>query len=126
MKIYNELKDKDIDINAKDIENKSPLHHAIINRFTFLTENIIANKVDVNSIDIYGNSYLHYAAINGDHHAIKILFEQGINSNHGNLNNETQFTIHLKQSNLTSELVLLYAKYNADLNYKLSTKINDK
>ena len=49
------------DVNARDDDDSTPLHHACINGHKQVVEILLAGGADVNARNIYGNIPLHYA-----------------------------------------------------------------
>ena len=69
------------DINAKDINGDSPLHHAIRNSSLKITNILIQNNANVNIQNNSGETPLHFACSNENNDIIDILLKNGANPN---------------------------------------------
>ena len=82
--LLNELKNKEIDINIQDINQKTGLYHGVENKHDSVVNFLLKNKADVNIPDANGNSVLHIAAMKGSIGMTKILLEHGASKDRKN------------------------------------------
>lgn len=83
------LKKEDIDLDAKDIEGKTPLMYAVFNNDTEIIEAIIKRDVDVNSVDSVGRTALHWASYYGNEDALILLLQNKVDISIKDTNDST-------------------------------------
>jgi len=83
------LKKEDIDLDAKDIEGKTPLMYAVFNNDTEVIEAIIKRDVDVNSVDSVGRTALHWASYYGNEDALILLLQNKVDLSIKDTNDST-------------------------------------
>ena len=83
--------DENTDINAKDGDGMTALHHAIIKGYPQLVGQLLSHEgIDVNSQDINGLTALHYAVRERDQNAVRALLAlDGIDVNLQDANGST-------------------------------------
>jgi ankyrin repeat protein len=69
------------DVNAKDRNGWTSLHHAVANVHKEIAEALIANGVDINAKDNWGDTPLHHAVENGHKEIAKALIANGADIN---------------------------------------------
>jgi ankyrin repeat protein len=69
------LNDGDIEVNAQDIEGKTPLHWSIQKNNESVVEQFLNAGADVNIVDDEGKSSLHYATNQGNEQIVRWLLE---------------------------------------------------
>lgn len=75
------LIEKGADINARSIEDITPLHWACEENHREIAKLLIENKADVNIADFYGFTPLHVACESGHFRIARLLIENGANIN---------------------------------------------
>ena len=75
-KARNLIKNEKVDINFKNEEGLTFLHHAIENMQFEMVQLLIEEGIDVNKSDNYGKSPLHYAAWRGNEKILKLNFSE--------------------------------------------------
>ncbi len=103
-------------INTKDNSGKTPLHYAIENNNTKLTELLIKNGADINTKDNSGKTPLHYAIENNNTKLTELLIKNGADIN--TKDNSGKTPLHYAIENNNTELTELLIKNGADLNKK--------
>ena len=88
-KVVEKLIDARIDVNAKDISDRTALMHAAENQHESVIEKLIEAGADVNAKDCNGDTALMYAAKNQDESVIKKLIEAGADVNARNKRGRT-------------------------------------
>lgn len=87
--VFEILKREDIDLDAKDIEGKTPLMYAVFNNDTEIIDAIIKRDVDVNSVDSVGRTALHWASYYGNENALILLLQNKIDISIKDTNDST-------------------------------------
>lgn len=101
------LLQKGANVNAQDIEGKSPLMMVIDLPLYAEPLQLLLKKSNINLGDIAGNTVLHLAASKDDPDLLRILLKNGANPNQPNKNNLTPFEEACSQSKDPDFLQLL-------------------
>lgn len=117
----------EIDLNAKDVWNRTALHLTCWNGHLEIIEIILKNsndfKIELNSKDKWGRTPLHLACWNGDTRIIEIIFKNseklGIDLNSKDEDGRTAFQWACE--NRHSKIVDIF-KHNSSLNVNLPRK----
>ena len=105
--------DKDVDVNAKDNEGRTPLHYAAKYATKQVVELLIPNGADVNAKDEDGWTPLHFAAAK---EIVELLIHEGADVNAKNKWGGTP--LHAAATNGKKETVELLIAADADVNAK--------
>lgn len=102
------------DLNARDKEGKTPLHHAAIDGSIETVKKLLAQGADVNAKTKIGNTALHAAAYQGNAKLIAILLKSKADVNAVNKYVETP--LHMAVTRDQTEAVRLLLKGGAKPN----------
>ena len=83
-----ELIQNGVDIDARNVKGKTPLHYASSKGYLFIANILIQNKADVNARDKWDQTPLHYASIRGRIEIVKLLLENKADVNAKNHQNK--------------------------------------
>ena len=75
------LLDEAVDVNAKDHNGSTALHHAALNGHTETVKLLLDEGADINVKNNYGTHVIHYAAHNGHTEIVKLLLDEGVDIN---------------------------------------------
>ena len=114
--VLNSLIKNGTDVNAKDDEERTPLHLAIINRHLELGMFLIEYGANVNAKDNYGKTPLHYAAKKGYTEIAEVLVQEGADLNAKDMDADTP--LHLALMYGYTEIAQLLIEKGADVNVK--------
>lgn len=76
-KAYGMIADPEVDIDATDDDETTPLMAAIKTGSFTLVRDVLKRKPDVNAVDRFGNTALYYAIKSKDAHFISLLRRHG-------------------------------------------------
>ena len=120
IEIINEILDNKINLNYKDLDGNTVLHH-IINIIDdtniYIIEKMIQNKISINNINKFGQNALHIAIENKNYNICKILLKYDIDINVGTI--DYHLTPLLLSVILDEyEICKLLLEYNPEINYQ--------
>ena len=113
------MNDFDVDVNAKDADGKTPLHHAAAKNAYKKTTILLERGADVNEKDKLGKTPLHYAAENNAYQTATLMLKYGADPNIYNNDDWRNGTpLHYaayKNAHNTAKVLL---EHGADINAK--------
>jgi ankyrin repeat protein len=107
------LKDENINVNIRDNENFTPLHHACINGSLDIAE-LLLKKAEVNVISAEGFTPLHCAALSGNASLVSALINRGANVNTVDHLGYNALAFAVREGHLKAATALLSAKANVN------------
>lgn len=111
------LVDNNADINAKDINQITPIASITARNHLIALEYVLKNGANPNVMDFERNTPLHYAAASGQLRTAQLLLENGASVHIKNSYERTPLVIAVRESG-NLEMVKLLIKYGSDINIK--------
>ncbi|KAF4207607.1 hypothetical protein CNMCM8927_002684 [Aspergillus lentulus] len=105
----------DIDVNARDLYQRTPLAYAAVAGQTQMVNILVAQQgVDVSPVDRWGMTPLHYAAENGHLNVVRMLFNApGTNVWHTSIYDKTPLALAAGRAYLDIVKLLLDSRQEA-------------
>ncbi|GFF68589.1 hypothetical protein IFM47457_02115 [Aspergillus lentulus] len=105
----------DIDVNARDLYQRTPLAYAAVAGQTQMVNILVAQQgVDVSPVDRWGMTPLHYAAENGHLNVVRMLFDApGTNVWHTSIYDKTPLALAAGRAYLDIVKLLLDSRQEA-------------
>ena len=107
------LNDENINVNIRDHENYTPLHHACINGSLEIAE-LLLKKAEVNVISAEGFTPLHCAALSGRVSLINALIAKGANLNFCDNLGYNALAFAVREGHIKAAAALIAAKANVN------------
>lgn len=106
------------DVNAKDINNCTPLMHAVRRKVDIKIIRLILSKsnLKINDKNIYGRTALHIAVQKSNYEAFKLLIETGADVNAIDFSGQSVLDYAIIMKNF--EMAVYLIKHNANVNYQ--------
>jgi ankyrin repeat protein len=111
------LVENNADINAKDINQITPIASITARNHLSALEYLLNNGANPNVIDFEGDTPLHYAAASGQLRTAQLLLENGASVHIKNSYERTPLVIAVRESG-NLEMVKLLIRYGSDINIK--------
>ena len=111
------LVENNADINAKDINQITPIASITARNHLSALEYLLKNGANPNVMDFEGDTPLHYAAASGQLRTAQLLIENGASVHIKNSYERTPLVIAARESG-NLEMVKLLIKYGSDINEK--------
>ena len=85
----NALLDRDVDVNAAQVDGMTALHWSVYHDNLDLTKQLISKKANVKAANRYGVTSLSIACLNGNGEIVELLLKQGADPNQSLRGGET-------------------------------------
>ncbi|CAE7330124.1 ANK1 [Symbiodinium sp. CCMP2592] len=81
LRVVESLLDRKADPNAMELDGRTPLHYAVVNKYLQILEFLLQHKADPNAMDQDGRTPLQDAAKEGHLEAVELLLRNGSDPN---------------------------------------------
>jgi ankyrin repeat protein len=106
------IHEPNIELNSKDLDQKTPLHFAVMSLIAFFVDLLISKGADVNAKDKWDRTAMHYAVVTQSEDIMETLYKHGADINAKD--NGGQTALHWAGGMNVAHLVTWLCDHGAD------------